>query len=402
MSNNGDIIDLNNTGQELTEVSSKVANNTNNTQLCDDSQACNYNQEGSCERPPENYNCTGSWTGDFCGAASACNTGSRATCDYPDSDRVDCDGNPLYCEDSQACNYNELLNSGSCERPPENYNCTGSWTGDFCGAASACNTGSRATCDYPDSDRVDCDGNPLYCEDSQAMNYGSVGNYISGEASVFNNMSYVTNNNNKNNVMIDENGNTVTMTQEQLQALINKVSNLQTSFQNYTTGEFQVNDRYYTTTGELLSYNSPDAPQVQLIPGKDIIDEYEVKYEESQQPNMTYDDDTHVPFNYYYKQNTDPNVAYPYDTNEVPIKKPDTKYPFFENRFDRPTNFDGKSHTYMHPQNWRYPEQKASKCQKQNKPNEPVYLDKSYISLNDWNSHIGTILPDFTYKENKY
>ena len=56
-------------------------------------------------------------------------------------------------------------------------------------------------------------------------------------------------------------------------------SDLNTSFQNYTSGEFQVNDRYYTTTGELMSYNSPDAPQIQLIPGKDIIDQYEVKYE---------------------------------------------------------------------------------------------------------------------------
>ena len=46
---------------------------------CDDSQACNYNQVGSCELPPENYNCAGKWTGDYCGAASACNTGSRAT-----------------------------------------------------------------------------------------------------------------------------------------------------------------------------------------------------------------------------------------------------------------------------------------------------------------------------------
>ena len=137
--------------------------------------------------------------------------------------------------------------------------------------------------------------------------------------------------NNNNNVTIDENGNTVTMTQEQLQELINKVSDLNTSFQNYTSGEFQVNDRYYTTTGELMSYNSPDAPQIQLIPGKDIIDQYEVKYEESQQPNMTYDNETHIPFNYYYKQNTDPNVAYPYDTNEVPIKKPDTKRVITEN-----------------------------------------------------------------------
>ena len=75
------------------------------------------------------------------------------------------EGNKLYCEDSQACNYDQLLDGGSCEYPPENYNCSGSWIGDYCGAASACNTGSRATCTYPESDRVDCEGNKLYCED---------------------------------------------------------------------------------------------------------------------------------------------------------------------------------------------------------------------------------------------
>jgi len=422
-------------------------NNTNNEQLCEDSQACNYDQlldGGSCEYPPENYNCTGSWVGDYCGAASVCNTGSRATCTYPDSDRVACDGNPLYCEDSQACNYDQLLDGGSCEYPPENYNCTGSWTGEICEDSQATNYGSAGSCQFavPPQGRI--------CDNSQATNYGSAGSclyennngqlnntnnannvaseygtgttngtqsYDTGDetgnnpniattssdiGSVFNNMNVLNNNSNNNNVTIDENGNTVTMTQEQLQALIDKVSDLNTSFQNYTSGEFQVNDRYYTTTGELLSYNSPDAPQVQLIPGKDIIDQYEVKYEESQQPNMTYDNETHIPFNYYYKQNTDPNVAYPYDTNEVPIKKPETKYPFFENRFDRPTNFDGKSHTYMHPQNWRYPEHKAPKCKKQKEPNEPLDLDKNYISLNNWDSQIGTILPGFTYKENKY
>jgi hypothetical protein len=131
--------------------------------------------EGSCERPPENYNCNGSWIGDYCGNASACNTGSRAKCEYPESDRVDCDGNNLYCEDSQACNYNKLLSEGSCERPPENYNCNGSWIGAYCGNASACNTGSRKNCEYPESDRVDCDGNNLYCENESACNYDKLG-----------------------------------------------------------------------------------------------------------------------------------------------------------------------------------------------------------------------------------
>ena len=111
---------------------------------CDDSQACNYNQNGSCERPPENYTCTGSWIGDYCGAASACNTGSRATCTWPDSDRVDCDGKPLYCTDPEACNYNDI-----------------------------------GTCEYHGS-RTDCEGNPLYCTNENAINYNEMGSCIPG------------------------------------------------------------------------------------------------------------------------------------------------------------------------------------------------------------------------------
>ena len=70
------------------------------------------------------------------------------------------------------------------------------------------------------------------------------------------------------------------MTYSQLQELINKASDLYPSFLYYTRGNFQVNDRYYTASGKLLSQNSPDAPQVQIIPGKNIIDKYEVRYEE--------------------------------------------------------------------------------------------------------------------------
>ena len=71
-----------------------------------------------------NYNCNyHSWIGDYCGAASACNTGSRATCTYPESDRVDCEGNKLYCEDSKACNYDG--ENGSCRYAPIDRSCGG-------------------------------------------------------------------------------------------------------------------------------------------------------------------------------------------------------------------------------------------------------------------------------------
>ena len=148
-----------------------------NPLYCEILDSCNYNKllsEGPCEPRPENYTCNGSWIGPYCGSASACNTGSRANCTYPETDRVDCDGNPLYCEILDSCNYNKLLSEGPCEPRPENYTCNGSWIGPYCGSASACNTGSNAECEYPETDRVDCDGNNLYCEDSQACNYNKL------------------------------------------------------------------------------------------------------------------------------------------------------------------------------------------------------------------------------------
>ena len=420
-----------------------------NTQICDDSQACNYGSNGSCEFSEENYNCSGSWIGEYCGTSSACNFGSRADCIYPESNRVDCNGNPLYCDDSQACNYDG--SNGSCEYPEENYNCSGSWIGEYCGTSSACNFGSRADCIYPESNNVDCDGNPLVlCDNSQAMNYGSAGSCqfqentntntntntninintivndygisdTNGQTNVntgdetgnnpniavpvagnnddyLNNMNISENNTNQN-FYVDEQDNTITMSTNQLHYLINKVSDYHTSYRAYTSGEFKVNDRYYTTTGELLSHNSPEAPQIELIPGGNIIDRYEVKYDESDQPYMIYDDKTNTPYNYFYEQNIDPNVMYSYDTTEPPIKNPNNKYPYFETRYDRPIDFNGTSHTYMRPQNWRYPKKKAPKCKEDTQPNKPVYLDRNFTPLDNWDDHTHTILPKFTYEE---
>ena len=115
---------------------------------CQDPVACNFNTGSVCQYPfdlhgDSQYNCDGSWTGPYCGSASACNTGSNAECEYPETDRVDCDGNNLYCEDSQACNYNELLGEGSCTYASDLYN----------------------------NDR-DCDG---VCIDEDAINHGCVG-----------------------------------------------------------------------------------------------------------------------------------------------------------------------------------------------------------------------------------
>ena len=109
--------------------------------------------------------------------------------------------------------------------------------------------------------------------------------------------------------------------------------------------------------------------------------------------------DANIQYNYYYNQDIDPNVYYPYDTTETPVKKPTNKYPFFKNRYDRPLDFNGTSHTYMRPKNWRYPKKKAPKCKTEGPTNEPAHLDRSFIPLDNWDSHIGTILPKFTYEE---
>jgi hypothetical protein len=226
--------------------------------------------------------------------------------------------------------------------------------------------------------------------------------------------TFTNNNNDNDNDNDDESGteydgidsrtNTVTMTQQELQDLVEKASDLNTSHLSYTTGEFQVNDAYYTTTGELLLYKQTQMSQNKadmiLMPGADIIDKVQVNFKETKDPKMTFDSDTNIPFNYYYNQTTDPNTTYPYDIEETPIKR-DENYPFFEKRYDRPTTFDGTSHTYMTPKNWRFPEKKAPDCKKQEEPNKPTPLDRSYITLDQWDSQIGTILPEFTYREGR-
>jgi hypothetical protein len=209
---------------------------------------------------------------------------------------------------------------------------------------------------------------------------------------------YTNNSQNSNNDGIDSTTNKVTMTQQELQALIEKSSNINTSHLSYTAGEFQVNDAYYTTTGELISHENSKKPTMTFIPGANIIDRVDIKHKKTEKPHMTYDAD--IPYNYYYTQTVDPNTTYPYDTEETPITRQET-FPFFENRRDRPTTFNGTSHTYMHPKNWRYPEEKAPDCKIQTEPNQPTALDRRYITLDQWDSQIGTILPKFTYKEPK-
>jgi hypothetical protein len=198
---------------------------------------------------------------------------------------------------------------------------------------------------------------------------------------------------------IDSRTNTVTLTQQELQELVEKASDLNTSHLSYTTGEFQVNDAYYTTTGDLSLYKQTHTSQNKadmiLMSG---IDKVHVNFKETKDPKMTFDNDTNIPFNYYYNQTIDPNTTYPYDTEDTPITR-DENYPFFENRYDRPTTFDGTSHTYMTPKNWRFPEKKAPDCKKQEEPNKPSPLDRNYITLDQWDSQIGTILPEFTYRE---
>ena len=60
-----------------------------------------------------------------------------------------------------------------------------------------------------------------------------------------------------------------------------------------------------------------------------------------------------------------------------------------------------KTDGYMTPKNWRFPDKKAPDCKKQEEPNKPQPLDRSYITLDQWDSQIGTILPKFTYEEEK-
>jgi len=376
------------------------------SKVCNESKACNTGSTGSCEFPPENYTCSGSWIGDYCGAASAYNTGSRAECKYSNGSDS---GHPL-CTTSGAYNKGS---AGSCKFPEENYNCSGSSPGEYCGAASVTHKrGQKKNCAIfcsanrpctPSCRRWKCDN----CQNTSETNNEYPEDYVCPEDKdtirIVNNMAYVDNMSpNRNNANIDADGNTITMTQAQLHELLNKIGDSNKLFQSYTSGQFQVNDRYYTTLGELISSDSSNGSDSQLIPGNTSVNYQEVEYKEDQQPEITYEAKTHTPFNYYYTQSVDPNVSYPYDTQEVPIPPEDTTYPFFNERCDRPVNFDGTSHTYMHPQNWKYPEKKAPNCKPDNTPAEPPNLDRNFTPLTKWDSPVGTILPGFNYTENNF
>ena len=126
------------------------------------------------------YDCKGNTL--FCTDPVACNYDEVGTCVYHGS-REDCKGNALYCEDPAACNFEKL---GSCENPVDNYDCNGSLIGNSCppNTELACNPGSSEKCWYPGQkddrnaaydSRVDCEGNALYCESSDALNYDEYG-----------------------------------------------------------------------------------------------------------------------------------------------------------------------------------------------------------------------------------
>ena len=120
---------------------------------CGNASACNTGSKADCVFPVDlhgdsQYNCDGSWTGPYCDPddnPTACNKGSRADCVFPDNDRVDCDGNPLYCTDPNACNYDG--SNGSCIYHGSSYDCQDRPL--YCTDSAACNTGSKADCVFP-------------------------------------------------------------------------------------------------------------------------------------------------------------------------------------------------------------------------------------------------------------
>ena len=155
-----------------------------NNLYCDQPGACNYGELGTCVSAEENYNCNGSWVGDYCppDTEGACNPGSRANCWFPGQkddrsatadERVDCDGNPLYCTDPAACNYDG--ENGECIYHGSREDCDGNPL--VCTDPVACNYNEMGKCEYHGS-REDCDGNPLYCTDSEACNYNELGKCI--------------------------------------------------------------------------------------------------------------------------------------------------------------------------------------------------------------------------------
>ena len=390
--------------------SNSHSNSGSNSQISNGFDQINYNMTIHISEDGNVVNCEDE---------TACNYNYlNGSCMYHGSN-IDCGSNPMYCNNSQACNIGEL---GKCILPEGGYDCDGNFINYTFDTNSVFGSGSSSVgSSYLNN------GNSGSGSSSVGSSYLNNGNSGSGSSSVgssylnngnnngnnsgnnTNNNGYNTNNNGNNNNgnnnngnnNIDSNDNTITMTQAQLQQLMNKMGDINTTLQSYTPGTFQVNDSYYTTTGELSSYVSPPAPEITVTQGATVIDKQEIKFKESPQPEITFDSEHSTPYNYYYNQNTDPNVAYPYDTDETPAHN--YEHSFYENRYDRPTNFDGYSHTYMEPQNWRYPEKKAPVCKSQDEPNQPTYMGQDYMKLDSWpNTKVGSILPGFSYKQVKY
>ena len=115
---------------------------------CDDSTACNYNEnancnDGTCTYPETLYDCDGNCINDS------------------DSDEI-CDELEIEgCSDSSACNYNpESTDEGDCYFPPQYYDCTGTCINDAngngicdelddpgCTDPAACNYDANASAD---------------------------------------------------------------------------------------------------------------------------------------------------------------------------------------------------------------------------------------------------------------
>ena len=162
---------------------------------CTDETACNFDaaatgDDGSCTYPSaDNLDCDGNCLNDAdgdgtcdedevpgCTDATACNfdaaaTDDDASCTFPATDNLDCDGNCL----------NDADGDGTCDED-EVAGCTDATACNFDAAA----TDDDASCTYPSADNLDCDGNCLNdadgdgtcdedeisgCTDAAASNY---------------------------------------------------------------------------------------------------------------------------------------------------------------------------------------------------------------------------------------
>lgn len=181
---------------------------------CTQPNACNYvhtanADDGSCIFPDPGFDCEGNTTTGGCTDPAAFNFDPAATEDdgscvpvipgcmnlnaanYDPEANVN-DGSCIYivpgCTNSNACNYDSNANTdnGSCIFPEEGLDCNGNVLEpiDGCMDPNACNYNPEATfttletCTYPESEQLDCGGNPLEgdlvligCTDPTACNY---------------------------------------------------------------------------------------------------------------------------------------------------------------------------------------------------------------------------------------